>query len=293
MPCYGPLTAYYSKELNPTGKRSLIFDRRASHSGVAVKLPCGQCIGCRLERSRQWAMRCMHEKRVCNAESSFVTLTYDNKNMPSECSLSVRDLQLFMKRLRKRTGDGVRFYACGEYGETTFRPHYHILLFNRDFSDKKFYKNAGCGEKLWNSSTLDELWPFGFNVIGDVTFDSCAYVARYIVKKITGDKAEAHYGGRLPEFTVMSRRPGIGFSWYEKYGEHAYALDSVVMNGKEIRPPRYYDTKYELVDSDQLALLKKKRLRAAIDATRGETNRRRVTKEEFERQKLTLKQRSV
>ena len=96
MPCYGPLTAYYSKELNPTGKRSLVFNPKASHSGVPIKLPCGQCFGCRLEHSRMWAMRCMNEKRVCNGDSSFVTLTYDDAHLyeiwqEKGCSTLVRE----------------------------------------------------------------------------------------------------------------------------------------------------------------------------------------------------------
>jgi len=241
----------------------------------------------------------MNEKRVCNGDSSFVTLTYDDAHLyeiwqEKGCSTLVREHpQLFMKRLRKKLGDGIRFYGCGEYGETTRRPHYHILLFNRDFDDKKFYKKAPRGENLYTSALLEELWPFGFNVIGDVSFDSCAYVARYVTKKLTGEDTEWHYGGRLPEFPMMSRRPGIGSGYFEKYKDEIYAHDSIVVNGVECTPPRYYDARYELLDSDRLALLKAKRMRAAVDMTRGQTNRRRVTMEKFELEKLKLKRRSV
>lgn len=278
MPCYGPLTAWFAKDVNPeTGRRSLVFDKRKSHSGVPIQIPCGQCIGCRLERARQWAVRCMQEKRM-HPESAFVTLTYDQDNCPSDYSLKKRDLQLFMKRLRKTRPAGLRFFACGEYGERTLRPHYHVLLFNTSFPDQKFHKNAG-DSKLYASAELDGLWMNGNCLIGDVTFESCSYVARYVLKKMTGEPhdVEAHYRGREPEFCTMSNRPGIGFPYYEKYGEDAYRHDAVVINGKSVGIPRYYDKKYEAVDPGYLERLKIERRRRAklrkVDAT---TYRRRA-----------------
>lgn len=221
MPCYAPIIAYYSKCVGDTGKRGIVFSKTAAHSGVPLRLPCGQCIGCRLERSRQWAVRCLHEKMIWEF-NYFVTLTYSDKFLPAGLTLDKRALQLFMKRLRKHYGDGIRFYGCGEYGDRTKRPHYHLILFNCKLDGLRFYKHQADGSPLFYSETLEKLWPFGFNVVGEVTFESCAYVARYITKKIFGDKAEAHYGGRQPEFTVMSRRPGIGSAWFERYGKHAY-----------------------------------------------------------------------
>jgi len=195
----------------------------------------------------------MHEKRL-HAESCFITLTYENDYLPLGGTLVKRDLQLFMKRLRKLFYPTlVRFYACGEYGDFNCRPHYHALLFNADFPDKKRIGSNARGEILYVSDTLRSLWPYGHNVLGDVTFDSAAYVARYVMKKITGDRALDHYSvldgdgvvyDRLPEFTVMSRRPGIGTGWYEKYGAETYTHDSVVVNGREVRPPRFYDVKF-------------------------------------------------
>ena len=115
MVCLSPLEAWYSKELNVTGKRSLVFDKREALTGIPVKIPCGQCIGCRLQKSLDWAVRCVHEKSL-HEESSFVTLTYDDEHLPANGSLVYRDFQLFMKRYRKITGSGVRFLMCGEYG---------------------------------------------------------------------------------------------------------------------------------------------------------------------------------
>lgn len=290
MGCDGPKRAYYSREVGKSGKRGITFNRNLSLSGIGFMVPCQQCIGCRLEHSRQWAIRCMHEKRMHNA-SEFLTLTYDDDHLPwadREPTLVRRDPQLFLKRLRKKFGGGIKFYGCGEYGETTFRPHYHLLLFGMEFPDKKFYKKSPTGENLYWSPVCEELWPDGFNVIGDVTFESAAYCARYVTKKVTGDMARAHYGFRVPEFPMMSRNPGIGMKWFEKYGKEAYAHDSVIMNGKEVRPPRFYDTKFELVDSDRLELLKAKRKRAALKHRADNTPERRRVKEAIKYAKLAM-----
>lgn len=302
MPCYSPLTAYRSKDVGSSGKRGITFQRNSSFSGVALRLPCGQCCGCRLERSRQWAIRCMHEKML-HDDNSFVTLTYDQASLPEHGTLVKRDLCLFMKRLRKLKGSGVRFFACGEYGETTHRPHYHLLLFNCGFGDKVFYKLAKRGERLYTSETLDRLWPFGLNVIGSVDFDSCAYVARYIMAKRLGDEFRDHYcrvdwgSGEivnvLPEFVVMSRRNGIGAEWFARFGAHAYNFDSVVMNGREMRPPRYYDTKYEVVDASGLALIKDKRRAKALEHRADNTPDRRRVRETFELHRLANSRRDV
>ena len=141
-----------------------------------MDIPCGQCIGCRIERSRQWAIRCYHEASL-HAENSFVTLTYNDTNLPANNCVSVRELQLFMKRLRKRFGAGIRFYGCGEYGDLTGRPHYHICLFNFSPPDLTLYKITN-DQRLYSSKSLDTIWGKGYTLTGDVTFQSAAYVAR-------------------------------------------------------------------------------------------------------------------
>lgn len=289
MSCFAPLTGYYSKVIGASGKRSITFNRDAAFSGVPLKLPCGQCAGCRLEKSRQWAMRCLHEKRL-HRENCFVTLTYDDANLPPFGTLVKRDLQLFMKRLRKEKGDGIRFYACGEYGDRNKRPHYHVLLFNCDFSDKRPTGANRRGDRYYDSASLRAIWGLGHVLLGDVTFDSAAYVARYVMKKMTGPLAVGHYDvvdangevvARLPEFTLMSRRPGIGKGWFDRYGVETYAHDSCVINGREVRPPRYYDGKYEIVDATRITELKLARRRKALaDPDVRDIDRRRV-KERF------------
>lgn len=258
MPCYFPLHAYKGKS-NDAQKTKIVFKRSDSWAGVKLDLPCGQCVGCRLERSRQWAVRCMHEASQ-HQENSFLTLTYDDQNLPENSSLVKSDFQNFMKRLRKSLGKKkVRYYHCGEYGGTqTRRPHYHALLFGHDFDDRRAFSGKPPNQ-IFTSDSLSRLWPFGFSVIGEVTFESAAYVARYILKKVTGDRAAEHYSGRTPEYTTMSRRPGIGQRWYEKYKSDVYPHDRVIVRGVPTRPPRFYDNLLQREDPSTLALLKLKR----------------------------------
>lgn len=278
MPCFGPLTAYYAKDVNPTGRRSLVFDKRKSHSGVELQVPCGKCIGCRLDYNREWAIRCMHEKRLHSA-SAFITLTYDDRSLPRHGSLARRDVVLFMKRLRKVRPAGLRFFGCGEYGGETQRPHYHVLLFNTDFPDMRFYKDSKSGESLYVSKELQRLWSLdgkeiGHCDIGSVTASSCSYVAGYVLKKVGPPK---DYGLREPEFVCRSNRPGLGYGWYLKYRDEAYKHDSVVMNSFETGIPRYYDRKFESVDSKRLAKLKRlRRAKALLQSADSSSARLRV-----------------
>ncbi|UDN67675.1 replication initiator protein [robinz microvirus RP_92] len=272
MPCYRPIFGYRGHLRGASGKRVITFKRTEARGDERLVLPCGECIGCKFERSRQWAVRCMHESQL-HLHNAFVTLTYDDEHLPHGGTLVKRDLQLFMKRLRKRFGNGVRFYACGEYGDMGRRPHYHLLLFGIRFDDQKPIAKAKGGEVLYTSAVLGELWPFGFNNIGDVTFESCAYVARYILKKMYGPDSADHYETLLdtgeiytlePEFTVMSRRPGIAAVWYSRFGNGVRDHDSVVINGHEQMPPRFYDLKYELLDIVGFERVKLERRRRAI-----------------------------
>lgn len=243
MPCYHPLTAYRSAQ------GDVVFVERGDIVAT-LALPCGRCIGCRLERSRQWAVRILHETK-CHADSCFLTLTFDEEHCPRNRSLDYKVFQDFMKRLRKRfSGKRVRFFMCGEYGEQFDRPHFHACIFGIDFADKVLFSSAG-GTKLYTSPVLDGLWPFGFSSIGEVTFESAAYVARYCVKKVNGDLAKDHYAmvdldtgevyQRTPEFAHMSLKPGIGALWLEKFRSDVYPRDYVVARGHKSKPPRYYD----------------------------------------------------
>lgn len=277
------------------------FKKGLKPSEEFFQLPCGKCIGCRLERSRQWAVRIMHEAQMYD-NNIFITLTYDDENLPKDGSLHKEHFQLFMKRLRSKYVPkvpegfseeekeawllkyGIRFYHCGEYGELLSRPHYHACIFNFDFPsyrvvdgveerDKEFFKTSN-GERLFTSKSLSELWGYGFCLIGELSFESAAYVARYCTKVVNGDDAEKHYSGKQPEYSTMSRRPGIGCTWYEKYKDDAYPSDYLVLNGSRMKPPRYYDVRFGSDFPDDFEKIRLKRIDRALDHSDDNSCRR-------------------
>ncbi|QXP08579.1 MAG: replication initiator protein [Arizlama microvirus] len=283
MPCYHPLSAWQLLNVKTAkGKPTISFKNpyaKPSATRVGIQVPCGQCIGCRLERSRQWAIRCVHEA-YGHEDNAFITLTYAPEHLPPDVSLNKSHFQKFMKRLRKAISPLlVRFFHCGEYGEINQRPHYHACLFGYSFPDKVLYAiRDEC--RLYMSPMLQKLWPYGFSTVGDVTFESAAYVARYITKKITGDLAEKHYNGRLPEYTTMSRRPGIGKNWYDKYSSDVYPSDEVVLRGKILTPPRFYDQQLEKENLELYTKIKLDRKAQAILNSADNTTKRLAVKEQ-------------
>lgn len=308
MPCYHPISAWQLlKVKTANGKPTISFKNpyaRPSADRVGIQVPCGQCIGCRLERSRQWAIRCVHEARQHEDVNgnAFITLTYRDERVPPGASLNKIHFQKFMKRLRKALSPiKIRFFHCGEYGEINARPHYHACIFGYSFPDKEFLKNTDTGEKLYISKILVDAWiepdgkdlpppnnwvgyynpkSYGYSTIGNVTFESAAYVARYITKKITGDKAESHYAGRDPEYTTMSRRPGIGKNWYDEFNGDVFPSDEVVLRGKQMRPPRFYDKQLEKSDPALYEKIKLDRKAEAVKNAPDNTTRRLLTKEQ-------------
>lgn len=301
MPCFHPLKGYQSKVASSSGKYQVVFSPSLGFVDRPMTVPCGQCIGCRLERSRQWAIRCSHEAQL-HSRNCFITLTYRDEDLPSDRSLHVDHFQKFMKRLRKRFGDGIRFYHCGEYGERFMRPHYHACLFNFDFDDKKLWKVSN-GNRLYVSKALEELWPFGFSTIGEVTFESAAYVARYIMKKVTGSSSDAHYErvdpdtGQVfnlkPEYTTMSRRPGIGKGWYSQFGQFVRDHDFVVVNSKKVKPPRYYDRQFEIDYPSDFERVKVRRKLTAKKYVDNNTPARLFAREQVQLARLKLLPRTI
>lgn len=275
MPCYYPRYTYDS-------------DKKI------VQHPCGKCIGCRLEYSRQWAMRCIHEAQLYN-DNSFITLTYNDENLPDDASLCMSHLQKFIKRYRKKISPlKLRFFACGEYGKicincglsfpvckkkgcgnfvpTIGRPHYHMCVFGHDFPDKElvyrdyqttsesvFYKKTP--KEIWTSKMLASVWKKGFCSIGNLTFESAGYVARYVTKKINGKMAFEHYKGKTPEFATMSRMfpGGIGKPWLNKFKTDCYPKDFCTINGRKFKPPKYYDRLIQKEDPLLYENIKEKR----------------------------------
>lgn len=256
MRCFRPVTAW-----KPDEGGALFWRERKGCREIQIR--CGQCVGCRLSRSREWAIRCMHEAQLYES-NHFVTLTCDDQHIAEvfpRGSLVYKPFQAFMRRVRF-SFPGVRFYMCGEYGDRTCRPHFHCLLFNVSFGDLVFYRALPSGSRLFTSKVLEGLWPYGFSSVGDVTVESAAYVARYVTKKVTGDLAEDHYmrvdstTGEIyhlmPEFCRMSLKPGIGAGWYRKFGNEVHGRDGSIsrfrVDGSSARAPRYYDRLLEEVD---------------------------------------------
>ena len=205
-------------------------------------------------------------------ESSFLTLTYTEENLPADGSLSPDDHSEFVNKLKLRLwrkGLKMRYYMCGEYGEKLERPHFHYLIFGYDFPDKYHWKTHR-GEKYFRSPELEAIWTYGQSLIGRVTVESAGYTARYVLKKHTGKSAVKHYVNEdgvilHPEFARMSLKPGIGAEWFEKYGKSDVydSGDFIVINGKKYSTPRYYDTLLERLDVERLLDVKAERVSRA------------------------------
>lgn len=303
MTCYHPLQAYRPNfEEKQSGCKKIVFNPRPGAEGESIKLPCQKCDGCRLEYSRQWAIRCMHEASLYQ-DNCFITLTFNKEHLPEDGSLDVDVFQRFMKRFRKRYRSiKIRFYHCGEYGSKNGRPHYHACIFGFDFPDKVPYK-VDRGYNLFISESLSQLWPYGFSTIGAVTFQSAAYVARYMMKKWKGKDAKDYYRrinpktgeyvDLKPEYATMSRRPGIGSDWLKKYGSDVYPSDYVIVNGKKVKPPRYYDDQFAIEHPVEMEGVKFVRQQQALQRADDNTPARLAVKEKIMKSKLNLLRREV
>lgn len=274
MPCFWPLRAKRQPGGNIQILGSSLEPRRLAWD---FNVPCGQCTGCRLDHAKQWSLRCLHEASLHDA-NCFATLTYEYE--PYGSTLVPEHFTKFMKRLRRaRPGQSIRYYMCGEYGDKLQRPHYHACLFNLDFEDKQLWKiQNGC--RLYQSDELEKIWGHGFALIGEVTIESAAYTARYVMKKLNGAKKEnidpqsglSHYErlveetGEIiqlhPEYARMSLKPAIGADWYHKFKRDCFPSDFLIdTNGKRHSIPRYYDKLFQANDLEQYELIKARRIR--------------------------------
>jgi len=230
-------------------------------------VPCGRCIGCRLEYSRQWATRCYLESTL-HLRNCFITLTYSDEHLPEDGSLDKSHLQKFFKRLRKQKGK-FRYFACGEYGEKTLRAHYHACLFGMDFEDKiEFQKNGE--HTLYVSQQLNQLWGYGHTSIGALTFETAAYTARYVLKKKLGKgtlpyaRLDEETGELIPvvqPYAVMSLRSAIAAQWLPQFHGDIYGheKDFLVLRGKKMRPPKYFDKLFDKINPLRMEKIKEKR----------------------------------
>lgn len=287
MSCYRPIPA------GVTDDGAVVLWRRGDSR--SIELPCGRCIGCKMDRRRMWSIRIVHEASLFDA-NWFVTFTYDEKHVPGSLSLEYEDFQLFMKRLRKKEWsvsecpDGrraVRFFCAGEYGGLTRRPHYHAILFNVDFPDRREFVNG-----TFSSALLEGVWGKGNVVIGSVSAQSAAYVAGYTLKKVHGAAAKDYYedvvnvqtgelSRRRAEFVVMSRKPGIGSWWYERFKSDLFPYDHAVADGKCYKVPAFYWKKFK-VEGDGAAVeeIAYRRYLKAASQLEESTPERRAVREE-------------
>lgn len=274
MACFFPRVAYRRADgtVRPVSG-TVIAVETSDHFLAPLRMKCGYCLGCKLERTTGFAVRATHEALYHThatgpykgaPNTSFLTLTYNDKHLPEDGVLIKAHFQLFMKRLRKRVGP-VRFLASGEYGERNLRPHYHLICFGEDFTEDRKYLKRSKGGPLFRSSLLDDLWKcqgcgeaIGFATIGSVSFQSAAYVARYALKTdytamrlpCTVDKVTGEAEPVRP-YALMSRNKGLGNQYFHDYVDQIYSHDQVILDGKPFRPPRYYDTLLKDSDPDR------------------------------------------
>lgn len=291
MACYWPIEALQD---GPSGAVLLWPNKGAAN----IALPCGKCIGCRTDRAQQWAARCTHEASLWES-NTFLTLTYDDDSLPQEGHLRARDLQLFIKRLRKyadRTSSSldrdrssnIRYFACGEYGEETDRPHYHALLFNARFNDEK-----RVGKDLYESAALAELWPYGQNRIGEVTPASANYIAQYNLKKQGQGDHDRDGVWRPAPFLRMSLRPAIGNDWLKKYStdlQHGYLVGQ---EGRQQGIPRYYRKKINELDYKLAEQLEEKTYRQRLNHPKDNSPERRRDGEIIHKRRAELTRKRV
>lgn len=328
MACNNPLKAYGRLRDDDSGLYDLHFVNEFITSQIEYKgkiyhtqleLPCGQCMACRLKYSQEWAVRCMLESGLYK-DNYFITLTYNDLYVPrssyqrlddytgevvTEESLSLRysDVQLFLKRLRtnlhrKYGHQGVRFYGCCEYGSTTSRPHYHIIMFNCPLPDLEVVSSNFRGDCYYRSEFVEDCWsildkesgirvPLGFVTIGDVTYDSCAYTARYMTKKHKGlDKHYYSLRNIEPERSFMSLKPGIARTYFDENSEKIYKYDQIIITGadgiaKKVRPPRYYDNLYDIFSPEDMQRVKEVRIVSGRNSRRQIEERTSLSRNEY------------
>lgn len=317
MPCYHPLTGLWYGGITEAGKKKYkIISKDSPISSLAfrkpleaIEVPCGKCIGCRLDYSRQWADRCMLEaKQYPKNHNWMITLTYDPENITMRPganretgelelvgTLVSEDLTKFMKDLRRfykyhYNHENIRFYACGEYGPQTYRPHYHLIIFNTPIKPEEleyFFTNKE-GDKIYLCEKIQKIWGKGQITVGEVTWNSAAYVARYVMKKRKGKESKKYYKllNVEPEFVRMSRKPGIAYKYFEEHKDEIYEADEIIINNKKgeakvIKPSKYYDRLYDLDSPEAMKAIKERRKKMAEISEKNKLSKTSLDKETY------------
>jgi hypothetical protein len=293
MTCTAPIRAFRSATVNKSGKRGITFDASQAYTDLKLQLPCGKCLGCMKRKAQEWATRITHEAATWE-NNVFVTLTYNDEHLPADNSLDYEHFRDFMKRLRYYFKQPIRYFHCGEYGETTNRPHYHAILFNINFDDQK----KDLDSNVTTSPLLEKIWGKGFVSIAPVTFETASYVASYTTKKATANKKTVNidletgesYEIKAP-YATMSRRPGIGATWWEKYNQDL-EKDYITNKGTKIKPPRFYDNLLEKETPDEYHKRKLNRAKAVLSNPEAHTTQRLLAKNLINESKLSQTRRN-
>lgn len=285
--------------------------RNVYHKGEEwIRVPCGQCIGCQEAYSKQWAVRCMLEASQFDSSTNFfLTLTYDDANLPRGVEIVNKDtgeikvvdgclvkkhIQDFIKRLRFHFQDkyhhtGIRVFYCGEYGGQTGRCHFHCILFNCPIpqDNLKIFKVTKENNIIWTCDEIEKLWNKGFISLAEVNWDTCAYTARYCLKKVRGKISQDYYfeQGKTPEFTGMSLRPAIGSNFFDQHFQEIYENDEMIIKGHKekiqpIKPPKYYDKKFQAMFPDRYDALVVKRKQTMCNKNKLKLNNTTLTERE-------------
>lgn len=245
MSCFHPKVAY-----ERIGGGVLVWnpDKESSECGRQIRIACGKCIGCMLDRANDWATRCWCQTQTNGSECCFITLTYNDENIPENKLLKVKDQQDFWKRLRYYNKDTkIKYFGCGEYGPKTYRPHWHFCVWGYKPKDLKFYKYNHNGDKLYTSKELKDIWGNGFVIIGELTYRSACYVSRYCTKKLFKKRKWTEGTNIKPECTICSK--GIGLDYWEKMKENIIKNNGIHIkidkNVKNKKIPKYYMKKFK------------------------------------------------
>lgn len=315
MACYEPLQAWTVEGVLTDAGKQLISFRSEPYikpeGFKRIQIPCGRCIGCRLDYSRMWMARITKEAGEYE-NNMFLTLTYNPEHLPTKDTINketgelitghplVKEhVQKFIKRLRRQyeyhfKHTGIRYYACGEYGGKTHRPHYHLAIFNCDataWGDIKFLQNNIRGDALWTSQKIEQIWGKGFITIGDLTPQSAAYIARYMLKKQKGHGKEWYYEsqGIVSEYNTMSCKPGLSRTWYDREKNKLWESDIIYVPQRdkapmEVKTPAYFDKLLEVEDPEKYKRIKEARQRKAEMAQRIKQSK--TTLPEWEQRKV-------
>lgn len=241
-------------------RRKLTFKNPNNNNYRELKVPCGKCIGCLLDKANDWATRAYAESTLWK-NNCFITLTYNDENLPKNASLMKKDLQDFWKRLRyyfkgeeywenprtKKYENPIRYIVAGEYGPKTNRPHYHALVFNFKPKDLKYYKTNHNKDLLYTSKTIEKIWGKGFVIIGECTYQSACYVSRYVMKKRFQQTAVADM--KEKEFIETSRNGGIGLVYWLKNKAKILTNQGILLKTKDKvqlkKIPKYFMRKWK------------------------------------------------